>query len=87
MESDEIWAYRARSVDDITPVKVLRHGTKKPARVLVQFEDPSMEGNEEWVPPARLKVPWEDADAYRARRPGGQLFKHSRHRRILPRYT
>lgn len=67
MEPDEVWAYRARAVDDLTPVRVLRHGTKKPARVLVHFEDPSMEGREEWVPPARLKVPWDEADAYLAR--------------------
>jgi hypothetical protein len=67
MDPDEVWAYRARSVDDITPVKVLRFGITKPARVLVRFEDPSMRRREEWVPPGRLKVPWADADAYRAR--------------------
>ena len=62
-----MWAYRARSVDDVTPVRVLRIGTKKPSRVLVRFEDPAREGHEEWVPPARLKVPWTDAEAFRAR--------------------
>jgi hypothetical protein len=67
MEPDEVWAYRARSVDDVTPVRVLRIGTKKPARVLVRFEDPAKEGHEEWVPPVRLKVPWADAETFRAR--------------------
>lgn len=40
---------------------------KKPARVLVRFEDPAEEGHEEWIPLARLKVRWENADAFRAR--------------------
>jgi len=47
MELDEVWAYRARSVDNVTPARVLRLGTKKPARVLVRFEDPAKAGHEE----------------------------------------
>ncbi|NKT05212.1 hypothetical protein GS485_11295 [Rhodococcus hoagii] len=46
---------------------VVRHGTQKPARVLVRFVDESFEGREEWVPPARLKVVWADVDEYRDR--------------------
>lgn len=62
----EVYGYRARSVDDLVPVKVLKEGAKKPARVLIRFEDPAMEGREEWVPPARLKVHWDDVDEFRA---------------------
>jgi hypothetical protein len=63
----ESWAYRARSVDPLVAVRVRRVGTKKPARVLVRFLDEEFEGQEEWVPPARLKVLWCDVESYRAR--------------------
>lgn len=62
----EVWAYRARGVDPLTPVRVVRHGSQKPARVLVHYEDDAMEGREEWVPPARLKVPWDQAEDFKA---------------------
>lgn len=62
----EVWAYRARGVDPLTPVRVVRHGSKKPPRVQVYFEDDAMEGREEWVPPARLKVPWDQAEDFKA---------------------
>lgn len=61
-----LFAYRARAIDQLTPVLVLKEGTKKPPRVLIRFEDPAMEGREEWVPPGRLKVAWDQVDASRA---------------------
>jgi hypothetical protein len=67
MEPGESWAYRARSVDPVVEVRVVRVGTQKPARVLVRFVDEEFEGKEDWVPPARLKVLWEHVDAFRAR--------------------
>lgn len=66
MEIDTVWAYRARSADELVPVRLLKEGTKKPARVLTRFEDPSAEGREEWVPPARLKVLWSRVEEFRA---------------------
>lgn len=45
---------------------VVKHGTKRLARVFDRFTDLSLEGREEWVPPARLQVPWPDVDTYRA---------------------
>ncbi|QAY74248.1 hypothetical protein ET445_13860 [Agromyces protaetiae] len=60
-EPGEHWAYRARGVDPLVEVTVVRFGTQKPPRVLVSFVDASFEGREEWVPPARLKVPWSEA--------------------------
>jgi hypothetical protein len=68
VEIDTVWAYRARSTDDaVVPVRLLKEGTKKPARVLVRFEDPAAEGREEWVPPVRLKVRWSDVAGFLAR--------------------
>lgn len=63
-EPDEVWAYRARGVDPLTPVRVVRHGQNTPPRVLIHFVDEQMEGREEWVPPARLKVPWAEVDDF-----------------------
>lgn len=67
MEPGESWAYRARQVDPLVEVCVVRLGTQKPARVLVRFVDDEFEGREEWVPPARLKVRWSGVGEYRAR--------------------
>lgn len=58
----ELWAYRQRGTDPVTRVEVLRLGTAKPPRVLVKFTDDQFEGRSEWVPPRRLKVPWDQAD-------------------------
>jgi hypothetical protein len=63
----EVWAYRARQADELVPVGVVRHGKKKPARVFVRFIGDEFEGQEDWVPPARLKVAWDQVAEYRAR--------------------
>jgi hypothetical protein len=63
----ESWAYRARQVDDVVAVEVMKLGTQRPARVLVRFVDERFEGRQEWVPPARLKVPWAVVDVFRER--------------------
>jgi hypothetical protein len=49
----ESWAYRARQVDDVVAVEVMKLGTQRPARVLVRFVDERFEGRQKWVPPAR----------------------------------
>lgn len=67
MESGEAWAYRKRGIDPLVEVRVVREGTQKPARVLVRFVAEEFEGREEWVPPARLKVPWSGVEELRAR--------------------
>lgn len=67
MEPGESWAYRARQIDPLVEVSVVRLGTQKPARVLVRFVDDEFEGREDWVPPARLKILWNEVDEYRAR--------------------
>ena len=67
VEAGQEWAYRARQADDLVQVRVLRLGTQRPARVLVQFADEVFEGRQEWVPPARLKAHWQDVGQYRAR--------------------
>lgn len=58
------WAYRARSIDRVVEVEVLKVGTKRPPRIQVRFVDEAQEGREEWVSPARLKVLWEHAEAW-----------------------
>lgn len=67
MDVGESWAYRVRGVDPLVEVRVVRVGTQKPARVLVRFVDEEFEGREDWVPPARLKVPWKDVDEFRTK--------------------
>jgi len=62
----EVWAYRARRGDPLARVAVMRFGTGRPARVRVRFLDDEFEGKEEWVPPARLKVAWADAERWLA---------------------
>jgi len=63
----ESWAYRARTVDSLVEVRVVRIGVRKPARVLVRFVDDIFEGLQDWVRPARLKVLWPQAGEYLAR--------------------
>src|SRR5690349_7155327 len=63
----EAWAYRARQSDELVEVTVLRFGSQRPARVLVQFANDRFEGRQEWVPPARLKVLWASVGEFRQR--------------------
>jgi hypothetical protein len=63
----EVWAYRARGQDPLVQVAVVRLGVKSPQRVLVRFVDDEFEGLQDWVPPARLKVPWNEVEEYVAR--------------------
>ena len=63
----ESWAYRVRRQDTLVQVVVVRLGVKTPQRVLVRFVDDEFEGRQDWVPPARLKVPWSGVDEYKAR--------------------
>ena len=60
----EFWAYRVRRQDALVQVAVVRLGVKTPQRVLVRFVDDEFEGRQDWVPPARLKVPWSGVDEY-----------------------
>lgn len=73
----ELWAYRQRGTDPVTCVEVLRLGTAKPPRVLVKFTDDRFEGRSEWVPPGRLKVPWDQADEWSAREQRWAMLRDS----------
>ena len=42
----ETWAYRARSVDPLVQVFVMRIGSKRPVRVLIRFVDAESEGRD-----------------------------------------
>ncbi|GAA2341117.1 hypothetical protein [Dactylosporangium salmoneum] len=65
MEVGEEWAYRARGNEPLVRVVVIRLGRQRPPRVLVRFLDAELKGREEWVSPARLKVPWAGVAAFR----------------------
>lgn len=65
MEPGEAWAYRARGIDPLVEVRVIKIGTQRPARVFVRFVADKFEGKEEWVPPARLKVLWSGVEELR----------------------
>lgn len=41
-------AYRARQIDDVVEVEVLKLGMQRPPRVLVRFVDERFEGRQEW---------------------------------------
>jgi hypothetical protein len=61
----EFWAYRARRIDEVVQVEVVKLGTQRRPRVLVRWVDESFEGRQEWVPPTRLKVRWDAVAAFR----------------------
>jgi hypothetical protein len=63
----ESWAYRSRQADELVQVRILRFGSQRPARVLVQFAADKFEGRQEWVPPTRLRVLWENVGEFRQR--------------------
>lgn len=63
----ENWAYQHNVRSPIEHVVVTAVGTKKPPRVKIRFLDESAEGRDEWVPPGRLKVRWNEVDAWKAR--------------------
>jgi hypothetical protein len=67
MKVGESWAYRARAVDSVILVEVLKIGSQKPARVRIRFVDSRFEGREEWVSPGRLKVLWSGVEEFVAR--------------------
>jgi hypothetical protein len=51
------WAYRLKSDStsaEVVEVEVLKIGTRRPARVQVQFVEDEHEGRTDWVPPVRL---------------------------------
>jgi hypothetical protein len=65
MQSGERWAYRAAPYDGpVSEVEVLKEGTQRPLRVKVRFVAEEDEGREKWVPPARLRVLWEQKTAW-----------------------
>jgi hypothetical protein len=57
IQPEQRWAYRARQVDELVEVSVVRLGTQKLARILVRFVDDAFEGREEWVWGSRTRPP------------------------------
>jgi hypothetical protein len=48
----------------VSEVEVLKIGTKRPLRVKVRFVAEEAEDRQEWVSPARLRVRWEQCEAW-----------------------
>lgn len=67
MDSGEVWAYRRRANEHLEPVRIVRRGTTRPKWALVTFEAPEAEGLQDWIPIARLKVPWDERHEFLAR--------------------
>jgi hypothetical protein len=67
MEVGQRWAYRATFTEPVVCVEIQKIGASRPARVKIRFVDDVFEGRQEWVPPTRLKVPWDQAGAWQAR--------------------
>jgi hypothetical protein len=63
----EEWAYRQKAGDRAVKVRILRIGTARPARIWVHYLDEEFEGREDWIPPARLKVPWSGVSSWQER--------------------
>ncbi|MFH5822300.1 hypothetical protein [Georgenia sp. AZ-5] len=59
-------------------------GTTRPARVKVRFIEERFEGLEEWVPPGRLKAPWDQVAAYEAREARWEAVASELDRRDTP---
>lgn len=66
VEVGQRWAYRKGARDAVACVDVIRVGSSRPPRVRVRFIDDEYEGREDWVPPGRLKVLWENVDSWQA---------------------
>jgi hypothetical protein len=62
----EVWAYRARGADPLVAVEVVKLGSRRPPRLLVRFVDERFEGRQEWVPPGRLMVLWDESERWLA---------------------
>ncbi|MFD4318971.1 hypothetical protein [Streptomyces sp. NPDC058548] len=61
----ERWAYRVSPHHGpVSEVEVLKLGTQRPLRVKVEFSAEEAEGRQEWVSPARLRVRWEECEAW-----------------------
>lgn len=80
-EVGEVWAYRERPGDPLTPVTVLRHHSGRPARVVVQYGVGDSGGVERCVTPNWLKVPWDQVDDFMAEEQRQAAF-----RRLGPTY-
>jgi hypothetical protein len=63
----EIWAYRERAFTDGWPilrVEVLQFGPPRSNKVRIRFLEGEYPGLDQWVPAVRLRVPWDEAEAW-----------------------
>ena len=67
MRVGEMWAYRERAHTLSCPVvraEILQLGPRKSARVRIRLHEGEFPGLDLWVPTVRLRVPWDEAEAW-----------------------
>ncbi|WP_152351547.1 hypothetical protein [Brachybacterium subflavum] len=75
-EAGEVWAYRARRDDALTPVTVVRRDSEtRPERVVIRHGVDASSGEQEWVSPNWLKVPWGEVESFVAEEERRKAFR------------
>lgn len=67
MEIGETWAYRERAHTPgwpVLPVEILQFGPPRSKKVRVRYLTGEYPGLDQWVPQVRLRVPWDEAEAW-----------------------
>lgn len=67
MKVGEIWAYRERPYTEgwpVVPVELLQFGPGRASKVRVRYVQGEYHGLDVWVPTVRLRVLWEEVDAW-----------------------
>jgi hypothetical protein len=67
MEVGEMWAYRERAYTQDCPVvkaEILQFGPKRSGKVRIRLQDGELSGLDLWVPAVRLRVLWDETEAW-----------------------
>jgi len=67
MKVGEMWAYRERAHTLDCPVvkaEILQFGPKRSGKVRIRLQDGTLSGLDIWVPAVRLRVPWDETEAW-----------------------
>jgi len=63
----EVWASRERAYTEgwpVVPVELLQFGPGRASKVRVRYVQGEYQGLDVWVPTVRLRVLWEEVDAW-----------------------
>jgi hypothetical protein len=67
MEVGEMWAYRERAYTLDCPVvkaEILQFGPRRSGKIRIRLHDGEFSGLDMWVPAVRLRVPWDETEAW-----------------------